>query len=76
MNIEHLSSISASVEYSASEAVDELPVDENVIFFDARGDVTGIDVYNTKIFGEPFDEVAALRALEWARAQVTATRAR
>ena len=36
----------------------------------ASGELVGLDLMNTRLFGVPFDEAAAERAVTWARTQL------
>lgn len=65
----------AVVELEGNHHVDEVPIDHHVVSVDAGGSVMGIEVFDTRDFGEPFDAAAAGRALDWARERIERMRA-
>ncbi|MBC7462373.1 MAG: hypothetical protein H7287_13525 [Thermoleophilia bacterium] len=73
MRIDHEpDTIFAWIELEPSPHLHSLPVGKHVIAYDDASNVTGIEVLDTREFGEPFDRAAAHRAVTWAREQLTA----
>ena len=51
----------------------EVTVGPCAVALDENGEVTGIEVFDTRQFGEPFDQAAAERAVLWVRNQLDST---
>lgn len=57
---------------TAAEVTHELQLHDCVQVFLIRGsdELVGIELSDTTMFGDPFDQTAAARAVEWAREQL------
>lgn len=62
----------AVVDLRIDPDADEFCIDDLVLAVDGAGDLVGIEVLDTRRFGDPFDDAAAARAVAWAREQLAA----
>ncbi len=49
---------------------DMLKLSETVFAFVEADRLSGLEIIDTRQFGDPFDDLAALRALDWAKEQL------
>lgn len=63
----------ASVYVTEEPGVDSVMLHDLVsATLDASGQLVDLDLSDTRMFGDPFDQAAAVRAVEWAREQLAA----